>query len=158
MRLLVLFPILCFSALAALGQSGGLSPEEARTYDDVLGAVMNPCPAEHTTVKDSNPTCEYANRIRAEVRGMVKSGMGREAIMSAMVERYGREILAEPEGGWRWVSRLVPLAVLLLAGAGISVMLHVWKRRGTPPGPTAVAPNEALHRRIEEELLDLRNS
>ncbi|MBE7558012.1 cytochrome c-type biogenesis protein CcmH [bacterium] len=83
--------------------------------------------------------------------------MSKQEIMDAMVGEYGRDVLALPSaGGFGLAAWITPALVLLVAGAFIVMRLRLWKQQSAhAPVPHSTA--DVVHRRIEEELSELRN-
>ncbi|HTJ82208.1 MAG TPA: cytochrome c-type biogenesis protein CcmH [Polyangiaceae bacterium] len=105
-------------------------------------------------------TCDYASERRDELRAMIDSGMGMEAIQQAYVKRFGDQALAVPPNSG--ASRLVwafPI-VAVIAGAYLAVrMLRRWSKRGNEAASTQTAPKtttrDAYDDRLDDELKEL---
>lgn len=84
------------------------------------------------------------NREREFIRGLIAQGQTKEQIKTALVAEYGSNVLALPDGdGVGLTAYLVPLALLVLLGAGLAVLLPRWRAR-TPAGPAAEADEPEL--------------
>ncbi len=161
---LLLCWLCCLPSPAATEEK--LPAPRQQLYEEILDSLINPCPAENATVLHSNPTCGHANRIRAQVRAMVLEGKTKDEIIDAIVAEYTdnptwnetkKDLRALPGAhGFGLAAWIAPGCVLLVFGALIVLRLRVWKHRSAH-APALPATAEAAHRRIEEELSELRN-
>jgi len=117
-RSLVLLPL--FLVLAQLAQAGygAGNPRLERLYATFISPC---CWRENLTVHNS----EVADELRARIVVMVQAGRSDDEIKSALIEKYGKRILALPEGSQRLWLFLPPL----LAGAGGLMIVLLFLRR-----------------------------
>ena len=98
-------------------------------------------------------TSAVADQERAFIRRQIALGKNKQQVKAALVDEFGPGVLAQPEEkGFSLVAYLVPIALALLALAGLVVAARRWRRR---PPEAATAP-EALDdddaRRLDAEL------
>ena len=98
-------------------------------------------------------TSAVADQERAFIRRQIALGKNKQQVKAALVDEFGPGVLAQPEEkGFSLAAYLVPIALALLALAGLVVAARRWGRR---PPEAATAP-EALDdddaRRLEAEL------
>jgi cytochrome c-type biogenesis protein CcmH len=80
------------------------------------------------------------NRQREFIRGLIAQGKTKEQIKAALVTEYGPNVLALPEpDGFGLTAYAIPLALLALLGAGLAVLIALWRRRG----PAAIEADDA---------------
>jgi cytochrome c-type biogenesis protein CcmH len=96
-----------------------------------------------------------ANQERAFIRAQIAAGKDKAQIKAALVQEYGRQVLAEPGSkGFDATLWIVPIALVAAAAAGIALALRRWRRAG--PDEPAAAPVPALSaedaRRLDAEL------
>ena len=85
------------------------------------------CWGQNIAVHDS----EIARAMRREVAAWVAEGRSDADILGEYKRRYGRRILAEPEGAMRFWLNFVPAA---LTAAGLTIvilLLRRWRRAAT---------------------------
>lgn len=81
-----------------------------------------------------------ANQERAFISEQIAAGKDKAQIKAALVEEYGDEVLAEPGGdGFNAALWIVPIALVVLGGAGILAAVRRWRRNGPEPA-AALAP------------------
>lgn len=95
-----------------------------------------------------------ANQERAFINEQIAAGKDKDQIKAALVEEYGEQVLAEPGGdGFDATLWIVPVALVLLGGAGIVVATRRWRRNGPEPeAPLAPALSAEDARRLDAEL------
>ena len=98
-------------------------------------------------------TSAVADQERAFIRRQIALGKNKQQVKAALVDEFGPGVLAQPEEkGFSLAAYLVPIALALLALAGLVVAARRWRRR---PPEAATAP-EALDdddaRRLDAEL------
>ena len=98
-------------------------------------------------------TSAVADQERAFIRRQIALGKNKQQVKAALVDEFGPGVLAQPEEkGFSLAAYLVPIALALLALAGLAVAARRWRRR---PPEAATAP-EALDdddaRRLDAEL------
>jgi cytochrome c-type biogenesis protein CcmH len=98
-------------------------------------------------------TSAVADQERAFIRRQIALGKNKQQVKAALVDEFGPGVLAQPEEkGFSLAAYVVPIALALLALAGLVVAARRWRRR---PPEAATAP-EALDdddaRRLDAEL------
>lgn len=139
-------PALLLIALAAAGPAAAAEPQAS--LPDIEDEVM--CTVCGTTLELSESP--QAERERALIRRLIDRGLDKEEIKDALVEEYGRDVLAVPEGeGFELTAWVVPIAGLLLAvGAIIAFLLA--RRRAAPAAAPPGQPAAADARRLSEDM------
>jgi cytochrome c-type biogenesis protein CcmH len=98
-------------------------------------------------------TSAVADQERAFIRRQIAMGKDKEEVKAALVDEFGPSVLAEPEEkGFSLAAYLVPIALALLAVAGLAVAARRWRRR---PDAAATAPEPLADddaRRLDAEL------
>lgn len=113
----LLAALLCVAPFTFAGY-GSENPRLEKLYS---GFISPCCWQENLTVHDS----PVARQLRAEIATMVQSGRSDDEIKAEFVQRYGKRVLALPEGSARiWLFWTPPAAAL----AGFVVVL-LWLRR-----------------------------
>lgn len=116
-------------------------PTSAERADAIARELR--CPdCQGLSVADS-PT-QSAAEIRRQIVEQLAAGASPDEVRAHFVARYGEWILLAPSSPVVWV---VPLGVVVVAGAG----LVVWLTRRRAITPAATPPDEALRRRLHEE-------
>jgi cytochrome c-type biogenesis protein CcmH len=98
-------------------------------------------------------TSAVADQERAFIRRQIALGKDKQQVKAALVDEFGPGVLAQPEEkGFSLAAYLVPIALALLALAGLVVAARRWRRRP----PEAAAAPEPLDdddaRRLDAEL------
>ena len=95
-----------------------------------------------------------AQQERDLIRRQVAAGKTKDQIKAALVAEYGEDVLAEPErSGFNLALWLVPIALVLLAVAGIAAGVRRWRGREAAAEeelPPPLSPEDA--RRLDTEL------
>ena len=92
-----------------------------------------------------------AQRERAFIQGLIDDCKSKEEVKAALVDEFGDEVLALPDDdGFEIAAYLIPLAILLGAGATIAVGVRRWRRRpASTAGPGASAGES---KRLDEDI------
>ncbi len=92
-----------------------------------------------------------AERQRAFIQRLIDDCKSKEEVKAALVAEFGDEVLAQPDDdGFEIAAYLIPLAILLGAGATIVVAVRRWRRRpATATGATATATES---KRLDDDL------
>jgi cytochrome c-type biogenesis protein CcmH len=144
MRLLAALAILALAAPAAIAAPAASLPD---LEDEVM------CPICGTLLELSESP--QAERQRAFISRQIAAGKDKEEIKQALVDEYGRPVLALPRGsGFDLSAYLVP--VLGFAAAALALAAGVWRWRrdaGEPDRATGgPAPSEADEKRLDDDL------
>jgi cytochrome c-type biogenesis protein CcmH len=137
------------AAMLALVPAGGAAAAERRaSLPDLEDEVM--CLECGTALNLSN--APVAERERAFIRREIRRGRTKEQIKDALVDRFGPAVLALPDDeGFSLAAYLVPLAVALLAAAGLFTAARRW-RRSPRPAAAMTRLDPADEHRLEHEL------
>jgi cytochrome c-type biogenesis protein CcmH len=132
-----LVALACCAALACwVAQAAPAEPGPQVNITDVEDEVM--CPICGTLLELSDSP--QARREKAFIAEMIAAGKSRAEIKDALVDEYGSEVLAEPEGsGFELSAYLVPAIAFLVAVVALAIGVARWRRRGGDGGgePTA---------------------
>ena len=98
-------------------------------------------------------TSAVADQERAFIRRQIALGKDKQQVKAALVDEFGPGVLALPEEkGFSLAAYLVPIALALLALAGLIVAARRWRRR-PPEAATAPEPlDDDDTRRLDAEL------
>lgn len=135
----VLLGVVVVGALVVATRPGG----GARTVDDRVRDVASQlrcvdCQSQSVATSST----ASARAMRDEIRRRVRAGESDARIEQAFVDRYGEFILLRPRGsGLGVVVWGLPVALLLVGGAGLVVALRRWRRQ---PRLTATPDDEDL--------------
>lgn len=100
------------------------SAQQAR-LDRLEHALLAPCCYQEVVATHNS---EAAKQMRAELAEMVAAGRSDREILDFYKQRYGKRILAEPEGAQWWIMNIVPV-VMLLGGAAVVIhLVRKWRR------------------------------
>jgi cytochrome c-type biogenesis protein CcmH/NrfF len=96
-----------------------------------------------------------ANQERAFINQQIAAGKDKQQIKAALVQQYGKQVLAVPDGkGFNAALWVVPVAIVVLAAIGIALALRRWRRATPAPivdaQAPALSPEDA--RRLDAEL------
>ena len=146
--------LLLLAALVAPAASP--ASEEHPTLRELEGELM--CPTCGTALELSNAPA--ANQIRRFVLERIADGDTKSEIRGALVDEFGRGVLAAPpKEGWDLLAWVLPLAGLGIAAGAIALLVVRWSRRDRPePGLEQPSSNgraeldPALEQRLEDEL------
>ena len=98
-------------------------------------------------------TSAVADQERAFIRRQIALGKDKQQVKAALVDEFGPGVLAQPEEkGFNLAAYLVPIALALIALAGLIVAARRWRRRPAEaaPAPEPLADDDA--RRLDAEL------
>ncbi len=92
-----------------------------------------------------------AERQRAFIQRLIDDCKSKEEVKTALAAEFGDEVLALPDDdGFEIAAYLIPLAVLLGAGAAIAVGVRRWRRRpAAAPGRSA---STSETKRLDDDL------
>ncbi len=103
---------------------------------------------------------ELARELRKEIESRIARGDSVDVIQADFVDRYGEKVLAARSDKPAQTMGVVLVALMLIAGAGLAVVLRRWTRKGpsdasTRDGATAPPVRDELDARLDAELADL---
>jgi cytochrome c-type biogenesis protein CcmH len=143
MRLLVaLALLLALAAPAAAAQRASLPDIEDEVMCVECGTVLS---------VSSSPV---ALQERAFIREQIAAGKDKAQIKAALVDEYGKEVLATPDGkGFNAALWIVPVLLVLLGAATVFVAVKRWRRAG-PESEPELGPSLSADdaRRLDAEL------
>lgn len=93
--------------------------------------IMAPCCWSETLTDHKSP---LADALRREIDERIAAGESDREIVAALKQRYGRRILAEPDGRSGTLLRTMPFVVLGLGAVWAVFLLRRWTRPS--PGVT----------------------
>ena len=133
-RLVLLVLFFAITRLASAGYGAG-NPRLERLY----ATFMSPCCwQENLTLHNS----QIADELRAQIVVMVQAGRSDGEIRSAFIQKYGKRVLALPEGGQRlwlfWTPAMAGVAGLTI----VLIFLKRSKRRASVPVWAGLPPAE----------------
>jgi cytochrome c-type biogenesis protein CcmH/NrfF len=92
-----------------------------------------------------------AQRERAFIQRLIDQCKSKDEVKAALVAEFGDEVLASPDDdGFEIAAYLIPLAILLGAGAAIAVGVRRW--RGRPPTPPGALASTSESKRLDDDL------
>jgi cytochrome c-type biogenesis protein CcmH len=98
-------------------------------------------------------TSTVADQERDFIRRQIAMGKDKQEIKDALVEEFGQGVLADPEDtGFDLAAYLVPIALGLLALAGLAVAARRFRRRPEAAAPAAEPLADDDARRLDAEL------
>ena len=117
---------------------------------DLEDEVMCPVCGTSLGIASESP---QAQRERAFIQGLIDDCRSKDEIKDALVVEFGDEVLALPDDdGFDLAAYLVPLAILLGAGAAIAIGVRRW--RAARPGTAAAGPatSKSESKRLDDDL------
>ena len=132
--------------LLILGLTAAVEPRAS--LPDIEDEVM--CVECKTALNIS--TAPVADQEREFIRARIAEGMTKEQIKAALVDAYGPDVLAEPQGeGFDLSAWIVPGALVALAALAVALLARRWRRTPEPaPAASDLDPDDA--RRLDAEL------
>jgi cytochrome c-type biogenesis protein CcmH len=92
-----------------------------------------------------------AERERAFIQRLIADCKSKDEVKAALVAEFGDEVLAQPDDdGFEIAAYLIPLAILLGAGATIAVGVRRWRRRPSAPAGATASASES--KRLDDDL------
>lgn len=130
--------------LAALALA---APAASLTVVEVAREVR--CPTCNTPLDVSDSPA--AQRMKVFIAERIAEGDDKQQIIGALVDEFGRGVLATPpKEGFDLVAWIVPIVLVLAGLAAIPLVTRVWARRGRDEPAPEIAPEDAA--RLDEEL------
>lgn len=75
----------------------------------------------------SSCECGTAEQLRGEIRAMLGEGKSQQQILDFYVAKYGEKVLSAPtKQGFNLTAYITPFAGILIAGAGILLLVRQW--------------------------------
>ncbi len=114
---------------------------------DLEDEVMCPVCGTSLGIASESP---QAQRERAFIQGLIDDCRSKDEIKDALVVEFGDGVLALPDDdGFDLAAYLVPLAILLGAGAAIAIGVRRWRAR-----PATAAAGPVASKRESKQLDD----
>ena len=119
------------------------------TIGDVEDEVM--CPVCGTPLNLATEAPQ-ANREREFIQRLIDRCRTKEQVKQALAAQYGKRVLATPDdNGFDLAAYLIPLAILVGAGAAITIGVRRWRRR-PPPAAAGSGASARESKRLDEDL------
>jgi cytochrome c-type biogenesis protein CcmH/NrfF len=143
-------------------------PEAVRAgYDKAATELLCYCGCARQTIKEC--TCGVAFGLRDEFEKRLASGETADAIIASYIAEHGEQSRnVPPKSGINLVAWFGPGIAIILAGAGVLIVLSIWAKRGRAAAAAAGAAaaaqpapaegseearaNDEMRRRIEKDL------
>jgi cytochrome c-type biogenesis protein CcmH len=139
--------LLAITALLAFAAPAMAQNCPQTSLGDLEDEVMCPLCGRPLSTVDREP---QAQRERAFMQRLIDQCKSKEEVKSALAAQFGPKVLALPDDdGFDLAAYLVPLAILLGAGAAIAVGVRRWRAR-----PAAAAPGPVASTRDSKRLDD----
>jgi cytochrome c-type biogenesis protein CcmH len=119
-------------ALLAVGalSARAATPPPQTSLSEISSEVM--CPVCGTLLELAESP--QAQREKAFVSRLVAAGRSKDEIKDALVDEYGTEVLALPQGsGFDLSAYVVPVIAFVLAAIALALGVLRWRRAGDPP-------------------------
>jgi cytochrome c-type biogenesis protein CcmH/NrfF len=127
----------------------GPDPNETPTSREVQNRVMSPfCPG----VLLADCTSSESAALRQRIEDRIDKGWTNRQIDSWLIDEYGRNVLARPNG---LLALAVPVSMLFI---GAALIAYVALRRRTPVQPQRVTEVSDYHDQITAEMQTLARS
>jgi len=135
---------------SAVPGAGAATPQTS--VSEISSEVM--CPVCGTLLELAESP--QAQREKAFVARLVAAGKSKGEIKDALVDEYGTEVLALPQGsGFDLSAYLVPIVAFAVAIVALAFAVLRWRRAGEPPDGGSVAaagPSPEDAERLEADL------
>jgi len=144
----------CLGVAIAVLAVGTLSAQGA-TPQTSLGEVSSEvmCPVCGTLLELAESP--QAQRQKAFISRLIAEGRSKEQIKDALVDEYGTEVLALPQGsGFDLSAYLVPVIAFVLAVVALAVGVLRWRRAARTTDPEAPSAAAGGPSREDDERLD----
>jgi len=133
---------LCLALSAAAAGAASLAEEQRiRSLEEKLRCLV----CQNQTLADSN--AELAGDLRRQVREQVAAGRTDDQIVDYLVQRYGDFVLYDPP--FKATTLLLWIGpFVLLAGAGLALVVTLRRRRQMPEEPALGPEDKRLLERV----------
>lgn len=121
--------LLAVLAAMILWTGPALNSQQRERLERLEKALLAPCCYQEVV---ATHVSEVAKQMRAELAQMVAEGRSEREILDHYKRRYGRRVLAEPEGTQWWVMNVVPVGMLLAGGLLVVYLVRKWRRAPAP--------------------------
>ena len=142
--------MVCVLAVVMLGAS------PLSRFDKVGHEMVCTCGCGQILLECNHVGCPVSPGMITELHTQIDSGAKNDTIFNWFANKYGATVLAAPiRGGFDDVAWIAPIAVFVLATAGMGFLIWMWKlRAGRQIQLSAVGPvagGSALRERIRRE-------
>ncbi len=138
-------------ALLSVGALSARAATPQTSLSEVSSEVM--CPVCGTLLELAESP--QAQRQKAFISRLVAAGRSKEEIKAALVEEYGTEVLALPQGsGFDLSAYVVPIVAFVFAVIALAVGVARWRRAGAGSGdsPSSPGPSAEDAERLDDDL------
>ena len=98
-------------------------------------------------------TSAVADQERAFIRRQIALGKDKQEVKAALVDEFGRGVLADPpSSGFDLAAYLVPALLALLGVVGIGIAARRWRRQASPAAPAGEPLGDEDAARLDAEL------
>jgi len=132
--LLLRFVVSTFLLLPCL--SAAESPEFSARQFALEHRLMAPCCYNGLVAAHQSGA---ASELRLQIASLLRQGKTDREILDAVVDRYGKRILAEPEGRMGSLLQVIPPVALLLGLCGVIVAIQRLRVTASQPAGNAMA-------------------
>ena len=131
----------------ALAPAAVACPETS--LGDLEDEVMCPVCGTSLGLATESP---QAQRERLFIQELIDQCKSKDEIKTALVAEFGDQVLALPDDdGFDLAAYLIPLAILVGAGAAITIGVRRWRRR-PPPAAAGSGASARESKRLDEDL------
>ncbi|MFQ6616763.1 MAG: cytochrome c-type biogenesis protein CcmH [Fidelibacterota bacterium] len=148
--------VLALAAILQLGMPLGAQP------DVILGQIKKSliCLCDCNMTVDACQgamDCQSAENLSAEASALIGLGMGKNDVLSRLVDRYGEQILSAPtKRGFNLTAWILPFVALFLATIGIVAALGKWVKSRHGISDRSLKPvDPEYEEKLDEVLRDL---
>src|ERR1700710_644576 len=135
--------------MLAPGPANALAATPQTSVSEISAEVM--CPVCGTLLELAESP--QALREKAFVARLVADGKSKQEIKDALVDEYGTEVLALPQGsGFDLSAYVVPVIAFVLAVIALALGVLRWRRAGDPPDGEEERPPEGPSAEDSERL------
>jgi cytochrome c-type biogenesis protein CcmH len=149
--LAALLAVLVASSLSPPAGVASANPPQVN-LSEVEAEVMCPVCGTLLELADS----PQARREKAFVAKLIAEGKTKAEVKDALVEQYGRDVLAVPEGsGFDLSAYLVPVIAFIVAGLALAIGVARWRRHpasAEPQGDGPAGPDDEDAKRLDADI------
>ncbi|MBI4389647.1 MAG: cytochrome c-type biogenesis protein CcmH [Nitrospinae bacterium] len=98
---------------------------------DIENAIMCECDDKCGKVL-INCNCSTSDKHRSTIKKQIESGLTKEQIIQAYVDKYGEKALSAPtKQGFNLAAWVMPFVALIAGGFGIRIAVQAWIRKNS---------------------------
>lgn len=152
--------IVALTAFVVILAGNAANSSAAALLADIENAIMCECDDKCGKVL-INCNCSTSDKHRAAIKKQIESGLTKEQIVQAYVDKYGEKALSAPTAkGFNLTAWIMPFAALIAGGIGIRKIIQTWIGRnrnasGVSPrgdGPALETPLGRYSKQLQSEL------